>query len=449
VSAAKVTSEKPHAAGKRLLLLASKLGYQTRSFAETAHKLGARVFFATDRCDRLDNPWGDSAIAARFEKPQEAAAAILEALPGLTGDSVDAVLALGDRPTVTAAYVARALGLPGNHPLAAMACRSKLRQREVFQAAGLPVPWFRAFPIRPAPEWALAGIHFPCVLKPLGLTASQGVIRANAPQEFRAAVERIARLVESPEIAATREPGLDFFLAEGYIPGTEVAVEGLLDKGRLKLLAMFDKPERLEGPFFEETMYVTPPQLSEDEQREIERATGEAAQALGLEHGPVHAEFRVNGQGVWPLEVSPRPIGGLCARALRFAAQETGEQVPLEELLVRHALGLPGPDWPREKAASGVMMIPVPASGVLQEVEGQEAARAIPGITELHITARIHDSIVVWPEGSSYLGFLFARGESPGAVERALREAQGKLRFRIAPRLPIMADKTRRTSAGN
>jgi len=441
--------EKAQANGKRLLLLASKLGYQTRSFAETARQLGVQVFFATDRCNRLENPWGDSAIAARFEKPQEAAAAIVEALPELTGDSVDAVLALGDRPTVTAAYVARSLRLAGNHPLAAMACRSKLRQREVFQAAGLPTPWFRAFPLHPVPEWALAGIQFPCVLKPLGLSASQGVIRANGPQEFRAAVERIARLVESPEIAATREPGLDFFLAEGYIPGTEVAVEGLLDKGRLRLLAIFDKPEPLDGPFFEETIYVTPAQLSEAEQREIERATGEAARALGLEHGPIHAEFRVNSQGVWPIEVSPRPIGGLCSRALRFAADGTGEEILLEELLVRHALGLPGADWPREKAASGVMMIPVPASGVLQGVEGQQAARATPGITELHITARIHDSLVAWPEGSSYLGFLLARGETAGVVERALREAHGKLRFTIAARLHVMDAKAQRVSAGN
>jgi predicted ATP-grasp superfamily ATP-dependent carboligase len=439
----------PKNTGKRLLLLASKLGYQTRSFAETARKLGVQVFFATDRCERLENPWGDSAIAAHFEKPQEAAAAILEALPELTGDLVEAVLALGERPTVTAAYVARSLHLAGNHPLAVMACRSKLRQKEAFQAAGLPVPWFRAFPLRPAPDAALSGIQFPCVLKPLGLSASQGVIRANDRAEFHAAVERITKLVESAEIASTREPDLGFFLAEGYIPGTEVAVEGLLERGRLRLLAILDKPDPLVGPFFEETIYVTPPQLSEAEQREIERATAEAVRALGLEHGPVHAEFRVNGQGVWPLEVSPRPIGGLCSRALRFAANGAGEEILLEELLVRHALGLPGADWPRERAASGVMMIPVPASGVLQKVEGQEAARATPGITELHITARLQDSIAAWPEGSSYLGFLFARGETPGMVERALREAHAKLRFTIVARLPVMHAKAQRMSAGD
>jgi predicted ATP-grasp superfamily ATP-dependent carboligase len=427
-----------NAVGKRLLILAGKLGYQTRGFAEAARKLGVQVFFATDRCDRLDDPWGDRAIAAHFEKPHEAAGAILEALPALAGGSVDAVLALGDRPTVAAAHVARGLGLPGNHPLAVEACRSKLRQREVFQAAGLRVPWFRAFPLRPLPDPALAGIEFPCVVKPLGLSASQGVIRANNREEFRAAVERIAKLVESPELQARREAGLEFVLAEGYIPGKEVAVEGLLSAGRLRVLAIFDKPGTPEGPFFEETIYVTPSRLDEAQQQGVEHAARDGVRALGLEHGPVHAEFRVNDQGVWPLEIAPRPIGGLCSRALRFGPEEAGEKILLEELLVRHALELPGADWPRERAASGVMMIPVPGSGVLQRVEGNEAARATPGITELYITARLQDAITAWPEGSSYLGFLFARGETPGGAEQALREAHAQLRFTISPRLPVV-----------
>jgi predicted ATP-grasp superfamily ATP-dependent carboligase len=428
----------PMAEGKRLLILASKLGYQTRSFADAARKLGVQVFFATDRCDRLEDPWGDLAIPTHFEKPQEAARAILEALPAVTGGSLSAVLALGDKPTVAAAYVARALGLAGNHPLAVAACRSKLRQREVLQAAGLRVPCFRAFPLHPTPDPALAGIDFPCVVKPLGLSASQGVIRANDCEEFRAAVERIARLVESPELQARREAGLDIVLVEGYIPGREVAVEGLLNEGRLRVLAICDKPDPLEGPFFEETIYVTPSRLTEAQQREIERAAADAVRGLGLEHGPVHAEFRINEEGVWPIEVSARPIGGLCSRALRFAPDELGERILLEELLVRHALGMSGADWPRETDASGVMMIPVPCSGVLQKVEGEEAALATPGITELHVTARLQDAISAWPEGSSYLGFLFARGKTPGEVERVLRDAHAKLRFVISPQLPVV-----------
>ncbi len=427
---------------KRVLIFASKLGYQTRSFDEAARKLGVELTFVTDRCHQMDDPWGDRAIPVHFELPDAAACEVLEAVRA--GDGVDGVLALGDRPAVAAAYVARGLGLPYNHPAAAEACRSKLRMREIFRDAGLRVPWFQSVSLQPLPEPALLGISYPCVLKPVSLSASQGVVRVNNREEFLAAAARIRRLLESPEILATREANLDQMIAEGYIPGREVAVEGLLSDGVLRVLAIFDKPDPLEGPFFEETLYVTPSRLPETQRREVERCAIEATRALGLTHGPVHAEFRINDAGVWPLEVAPRPIGGLCARALRFANAEGGETIGLEELLLRHAAGLPGANWPREALASGVMMIPVPRSGVLERVDGEEEARATPGISELHITARIHDHIAAWPEGSSYLGFLFARAADSGEVERALREAHAKLKFTLTPRLPVEHPATRR-----
>lgn len=431
---------------KRLLLFASKLGYQTRSFDEAAQELGVDLTFVTDRCHQLDDPWGDRAIPVHFESPDAAAYEVLEAVrsSGPVDGEVDGVLALGDRPAVAAAYVARGLGLQYNHPAAAEACRSKLRTREIFRDAGLRVPWFRSVSLQPAPEPSLLGISYPCVLKPLSLSASQGVVRANNREEFLVAAARIHRLLSSPEIAAKREPNVNQMIAEGYIPGREVAVEGLLTEGVLRILAIFDKSDPLDGPFFEETVYVTPSLLPEAQQREVERCAAEAARALGLSHGPVHAEFRINDAGVWPLEVAPRPIGGLCARALRFQNAQSNETIGLEELLLRHAVDLPGSDWPREASASGVMMIPVPRSGVLEKVAGEDEARATPGVSELQITARLHDHITAWPEGSSYLGFLFARAGDPKEVEKSLREAHGKLRFTLTPRLPVEHPATRR-----
>jgi biotin carboxylase len=427
---------------KRLLLFASKLGYQTRSFDEAARRLGVDLIFVTDRCHQLVDPWGDHAIPVHYESPDAAAYEVLEAVRG--GHGVDGVLALGDRPAVAAAYVARGLGLPYNHPAAAEACRSKLRMREIFRDAGLRVPWFRSVSLQPMPEPALLGISYPCVLKPFSLSASQGVVRANNREEFLAGAARIHRLLESPEILANRETNLDQILAEGYIPGREVAVEGLLTNGLLRVLAIFDKPDALEGPYFEETMYVTPSRLSVSQLGEVERCAADAVRAVGLSHGAVHAEFRINDGGVWALEVAPRPIGGLCAGALRFENAQDGELIGLEELLLRHAVDLPGSHWPREQVASGVMMIPVPRSGVFEKVQGEEAARATPGVSELHITARIHDYVAAWPEGSSYLGFLFARGGTPGEVETALRRAHGKLKFTLTPRLPVEHPATRR-----
>src|ERR1700692_3138282 len=393
---------------KRLLLFTNKLGYQTRSFEEAAQKHETEIIYVTDRCHQLEDPWGDRAIAVHFESAQSAASNVVEAL---NGKSVDGILALGDSPSVAAAYTARELGISYNHPAAVEACRSKLRMREVFRETGLKTPWFRVVNLDPTPEPSLLEISYPCVLKPLSLSASRGVIRANNRDEFVSAAQRIRKLLESPEIRATREAHLDQILVEGYIPGREVAVEGLLTDGVLKVLAIFDKPDPLEGPYFEETIYVTPSNLTESQQLAIQKC----AQA--------------------------------CARALRFVENENQtienknaqEQasIGLEELLLLHSLDLPVTTWTRERLASGVMMIPVPSSGMLESVQGEEAARETPGITELLITARLHDYIEAWPEGASYLGFLFAVAETPREVEQALRAAHEKLRFTLTPRLPV------------
>jgi biotin carboxylase len=420
---------------KRVLILASKLGYQTRGFAEAAERLGVDVSFGTDRCHQLENPWGDEALALHFEKPRDAAQEIARAFRGggVGEKAVDAVLALGDRPTVTAAYAAEALGIAGNPPAAAEICRSKLRQRETLREASVRVPDFFSFAASDRLADVVARVKFPCVLKPLSLSASQGVIRANNADEFAAAVRRIRLLMESPEIQVLREAKRDQLLVETYIPGREVAVEGLMEAGRLRVLAIFDKPDPLEGPYFEESIYVTPSRLPAETQKAIEECAANAIGALGLTTGPVHAEFRVNESGPWVLEIAPRPIGGLCARALRFGA----DRISLEELLLRQALGMPGSDAEREAEASGVMMIPVPQSGIFDAVEGIEAAESVAGVTEIQITARLHDYVAAWPEGSSYLGFIFARADSPAAVETALRKAHERMNFRFSPRLPV------------
>ncbi len=415
---------------KRLLLLTSKLGYQSRAFADAARGLGVEVVFGTDRCHQLDDPWRDSALPLHFERPEDSAAEIARAA---SLAPVHAILALGDHPLAAAAHAARALALPYNSPESVETARNKLRQRECLSAARVPVPQFFAFALDDDLGLILPRVQFPCVVKPLMLSMSQGVVRADSPAEFRAAVARIRALLESPEIQVTREDSLDRLLVEGFLPGPEVALEGLLEDGALRTLAIFDKPDPLDGPYFEETIYVTPSRLAPRALAAIEDCARRAVAALGLTRGPMHAEFRVNSRGPWVLEVQPRPIGGLCARALRFGPQN----IPLEELLVRHALGMETRTLERESAASGVMMIPVPSSGILEGVAGMEEAARVPHVESVEITARLHDYIAAWPEGSSYLGFIFARAPQPAAVEAALRAAHACLRFDLRPRLPV------------
>ncbi|MBI4466068.1 MAG: ATP-grasp domain-containing protein [Acidobacteria bacterium] len=417
-------------ADAKLLLLSTTSSYETRLFVEAAERLSIPLLFGTDRCHRLDDPWQDGALPLRFEEPEASAGVIVEQS---RTQSIQAIVPLGDRAVRTAALACQALGLSHNPPSAAEACRNKFIARQRLQAAGLWVPPFARFSIYEDPRPRLDEMPFPCVLKPLSLSASQGVIRANGPEEFLAAFERIARLLRQPDIQVLREETLGELLVEGFIPGPEFALEGLLDHGRLRVLVLFDKPDPLEGPYFEETLYVTPSRLPEAKQREIIGAVEAAAKALTLCHGPIHAEVRLPADGPRVLEVAARAIGGLCSRAVRF---QTGISLP--ELILRHAWGLPIEPVVREDAAAGVMMIPIPQAGIFHGVEGLEEARQVPGIEDIAITAKPAHPIVPLPEGASYLGFIFARDSSSEAVERALREAHGRLRFRIGPELPVV-----------
>jgi len=392
---------------KRLLLVAATTGYQTRVFAEAARRLGLGLLLATDRCHRMEDPWGDGAIAVRFDRAEES----IEALAGL---EFDAIAAVADRPAVLAAEIAAARGIPFHPVSAARACHDKFQARQLFQAAGLPVPAYFRVPLDADPRQAAKRAQYPSVLKPLNLSASRGVVRANCEAEFVAAFHRIGRMTHG------------WLQVESYIPGREFAVEGLVTKGRVEPLAIFDKPDPLDGPFFEETIYVTPSREAAPVQAALLKATGKAVRALGLWHGPFHAELRYNREGAWILEVAARPIGGLCARALRF---EGG--TPLEELILRHAIGEDVSGARLEGPASGVMMIPIPYAGIYQSVDGVEEAKAVAGIEDIVMTAERGHRLVPLPEGASYLGFLFARGADPAAVEAALREAHGKLRFTV------------------
>ncbi len=423
----------------RLLLLTTTTGYQTRAFVEAAEKMGVAVVFATDRCHVLEDPWQDGALALRFEDAEKSAAHVVEYA---RSNPIDAVVSLGDRPTPTAARVCRALKLPHHPPEAADACRDKFLSRDHLRESGLNVPAFTRFPAESDPRELLrsgaSATGFPCVLKPLGLSASRGVIRADNPEQFARAFERIRSLLRSADVQVMREGTSAFIQVEDYVEGEEIAVEGLVDRGRLKVLAIFDKPDPLDGPYFEETIYVTPSRLKAEIQRAVVQTLERATKALGLYHGPLHAEMRINPHGVWVLEVAARSIGGLCSRALRFCGPGRGALISLEELLIRLALGRDVQAIQREAAASGVMMIPIPQAGIYQEIEGVEQALETPGVEEVRIAAKPSQKLVPLPEGSSYLGFIFVRGASPEFVEEALRLAHGKLRFVITPALRVI-----------
>ena len=397
----------------------STSSYRAGAFLQAAEHLGVPVVVGCERPQVLAtaNPAGN--LALDFPHPERAVATAVEYA---ANHPIQAVVAADDDGAVLGAMIARALGLRHNGVEAVRAARDKHGMRQVLAAAGIPTPRFERFAVSTDPREAARRVSYPCVVKPLGLAASRGVMRADEPEQFVVAFERLGALLRRPEAVALGPELADHVLVESYIPGIEVALEGLLVGGRLKVLAIFDKPDPLEGPFFEETIYVTPSRLDAQTQQAIANCAGRVARALGLGEGPVHAELRVNAQGVWMIEIAARSIGGLCSRALRF-----GDGVSLEELILRHAMGLEVEGYEREPVASGVMMMPIPRGGVLAEVRGLAEARQVGGIEEIRITLPIGAEVVPLPEGARYLGFIFARAETPEQVERVLREAHGRL----------------------
>src|SRR5579875_548310 len=410
---------------KRVLLLMSPATYRAGAFLHAAKDLNLEVVVGIDLPETLADYW-HVPLGIDFADPEASVRTIVEFAQE---HPLAAILSVDDSATELAALASAAVGLPCNSPKAAEAARDKLLMRTLMSAGGAPCPVFRPFSLGDDPAWIAGQVSYPCVLKPLRLSGSRGVIRANNADEFITAFHRLKRILVAEGNSAYETS----FLVEDFIPGFEVALEGILTHGQLKVLALFDKPDPLDGPFFEETIYVTPSRLPAEVQAEIAHCVSVAAASLELREGPVHAELRVNEQGPWMLEIAGRSIGGLCSTILEFSSG-----MCLEELILRHAIGEEITGVERDEHAAGVMMIPIPRAGILKGVHGVEEARQVPLITGIEITAKLNYPLVPLPEGASYLGFIFARGDTPAAVETAIRRAHELLQFEIRREIPVL-----------
>jgi len=408
------------ATSRRLLLLVPTTSYRIGDFLNAAERLGVDVAVGSDERQVLELYSDDGTLSVDFDDLDRGVARIVAYNATF---QLAAIIGVDDETTLIAAKASQALGLPHNTPDSVEATANKHRLRTCLANSGLPAPRFTLLAASDDPAQAARESFYPAVLKPLALSASRGVIRVDDRAQFAAAFRRIGTILEN---AGVTGDAARHILVEEYVPGVEVALEGLLDKGCLTILALFDKPDPLEGPYFEETIYVTPSRLPEHVRDVITATVNRAVATLGLHEGPIHAELRINDEGVWLIEVAARSIGGLCSRALHFGAGER-----LEDLILRHALGLPVPAAEPERPATGVMMIPIPSAGILRGVAGIEAARATENIEDLTISVPLGEILVPVPEGNRYLGFIYAAGDTPEAVEAALRSAHGQLKFTI------------------
>ncbi|MFQ5994436.1 MAG: ATP-grasp domain-containing protein [Acidiferrobacterales bacterium] len=417
--AAQFVSAFARSAGRpRILVIAPHNSYRTGSFLEAARKLDIDVLVASEGHYTLAST---DAAGLRIDL-HDTQSAVRTVLNESLRHPFTGIIGTDDPTTELAALVAEQLSLPHNPPSAVRLARRKDLARRHLLEQGLPVPRHQVIDLHASLASQAELLRFPCVVKPLELSASRGVIRANDFDQFTRACARLERLLASEDVNER-----DCVLAEDFVPGREVAIEGMLTDGALEALAIFDKPDPLDGPFFEETYYTTPSRLTAATQGVILQTVQRACAAYGLQEGPIHAECRINDKGVWLLEIAARTIGGLCGRLLRF-----GTGYMLEELVISHAVGAPIAPIPRNEAA-GVLMIPVPGAGILRRVEGVFAAQRVPYIEEVAIQIREGYELVPWPEGSSYPGFIFARAPTPGQAEAALRKAHRHLNFVIAP----------------
>lgn len=408
----------------RVLLLLPAAGYRNEDFLSAAQRLDVEVITAADYCHRLAPLMGMSPILSLpFDQPKIAVEQALAAL----GRRVDAVLAVDDHGLELAALLREKLGLAGNPLQAVRVTRDKLAFRHLLKTHGFNCPPFSAA-ASDADALALAAtLQYPVVVKARRLSASRGVVRADDAATF---VQRVAQ-VRRIQASADREAAQLGVIVEDFIPGDEYALEGLLENGAMRVLALFDKPDPLNGPYFEETIYVTPSRLPRDTQAVIAGDVQRACMLAGLISGPVHAEMRVNDRGIWLLEIAARSIGGLCGHML-----EHHLGMPLEELILRHALGMPVPPSADDDAV-GVMMIPVPRRGLFRGTTGLTAARVVPGISDIRITAQPGQGVAPPPEGSGYLGFIFSRAAAPEGAEAALRAAHARLALEIQADVPL------------
>ena len=396
----------------RVLLLVPARTYRAADFILAAERMGLDLVVASDGA----LPLGRAVIPARSADLDASARRIL-ALAG----PVDAVVAADTPMLVLAATVAAELGLPRNPVDAVRAALDKAVQRQRWAAAGVPQPSFRLVPAGDCVRQAAEAVGFPCVVKAVSLSASQGVLRADDPAAAAQAGRRIRQVLDEAE-----RPSAEPLLVEEYLPGPELSIDGVLTAGDLTVTAVFDKPGMPDGPTFEETLLVSPSRLAAGTLAAAVRTAADAARALGLCTGPVHAELRICDRGPAMLELAPRSIGGLCSRALRFPGG-----VSLEEIVLANALGRPVPATTGPARPSGVFMLPVPRAGVLRAVEGRDSALAVPGVTGLTITIPPGQRVRPLPDGDRYLGFVFAEADTPAGVEHALTAAVARLRVVI------------------
>jgi biotin carboxylase len=419
------TKAKPGLQPGFVLLVAPSGSYRIVPYLNAVQSLGINILVVSNSEHSLV-PEVAAGITVDFSNLPQARKTILGAIAKL---NILCVLATDDSCVTLCSQIAGVLKLPHNSTAASELTHRKDLARQALRKSGCNTPEFQVIKLDPSPE-NLINIEYPVVVKPLSMSGSRGVIRANSDKELIEACRRIDSILENAkQTGYVRE----HLLVESYLDGAEFAIEGFMINGKFHLLTIFDKPEPLTGPFFEETYYITPSQLDKNEQRGLIDEIIKCCEAYGLTHGPLHAEARITNNGVVLLELAARTIGGQCGQLIEFSLKQK-----LEELVIQGMCGQL-PETPGSSEAAGVLMIPVTSSGILRRIEGLTAALQVKHIKDIEIHIREGYELVPLPEGSSYLGFIFAQAPDYTQTYEALKIAYRKLKFVTQPNWQLAA----------
>lgn len=402
-----------------LLLIAPAKSYRISPYLKAALALNLKTLIVSNSRYSLVSEIAQG-VTVDFNNQKQAEGIIFESIRGL---DIKCVLATDDSCVSLSNQIAKKLNLAHNQSSATLLTQRKDLARKAAQIFGCNTPNYQVLELQHFKQYSSL-VNYPVVVKPLSLSASKGVIRANNEHQFAAACKTIEVILDRSNVFGYER---NHILVEGYLDGPEFAIDGILINGSFHLLAIFDKPEPLIGPYFEETYYLTPSQLAHVEQLALIEEVSRCCEAYGLTQGPIHAEARITENGIFLIELAARTIGGQCGQLIEFSLQQK-----LEEIVIQGLCG-EKPNLPKSRLCAGVLMIPVKKSGILKRVEGLTAAMQINFVVDIEIHIQVGYALIPLPEGSSYLGFIFAQAPTFEETFDALKKAHQMLNFVTHP----------------
>ncbi len=383
---------------KKLLLVIPENSYKSNDFVVAAEKLGIDFLIITDS-EQVSSKFSDTVIINKFDA--ELNKNNLKKLKDVTH-----VLPVDHSALKFSGYLVDLLEVKGNKLESINLSMNKYESRKIFNSL-LDIKVNNEIIKNIDDVNTFINKNGTSVLKPIYGTASKSVLKINNVEKNKEQIEKLMQDCFDQDL-----------VIEEYIDGKEYALEGTIINSELKKIVIFDKPVEYKHPYFEESIYITPSELSSEAEKRVVSIVDKACKKIGLEDGPVHVEFKINENQIFIIEINPRMIGGLCSRCLSFGLFK----VSLEEIILHAFMNNELKNIELLNNYVGVLMIPTPKSGKFISINKEELEN-IPNISNVEITVPEGSDLLEPPYGDKYLGFAFSQGIDKKTVNESLLTA--------------------------